>query len=422
MLSFGKPNVERLKRRRDVVRLLGALRHQEPAIRQRALEALEEIGDESVVEGLVRTLREGPDPALKVQVVTALGTIGARLRNQTVQQRIAAELASRLDPYDSLRDRALEAVIALGVPAVPPLLEALEDSWRAPLAKQALARIGQATVPSLGKALEGKHRHGAAAALAAIGGELARDALLARIDHPALSRPDWEDLAEALAVFGEVALEPLARGLQNQDPGIREAAASLLGELGDPRAVEWLIPVFLNGSRSLRETAARSLCKLGWEPGEPEQEAWFLVLTGQTERTASLGALAVAPLADSLNPGMRRISLHQSVEILERIGDENAFEALLRLLTSSLPEEVLEDGIILEHQIREALETVMKRSLGKIATEPLRNAARLRNPKVLIRPIRDGEPYYGLECREEEIDCSKIRELAQQELARRAPS
>ena len=49
--------------------------------------------------------------------------------------------------------------------------------------------------------------------------------------------------ADALAMIGEPAVEPLIAALEKKDANLRQLAAWALGQIGDTRAVEPLIPV-----------------------------------------------------------------------------------------------------------------------------------------------------------------------------------
>lgn len=113
------------------------------------LRALAEIDDPQAVEILIEAL-QSPDPSLRQ--CAALGL--ARQRSP----RAVPALSAALDDPDTLcADLAREALIAAGGPAVPELLEVLENGSRPARirAVRALAYIGdRRAIPALFRALE----------------------------------------------------------------------------------------------------------------------------------------------------------------------------------------------------------------------------------------------------------------------------
>ena len=59
------------------------------------------------------------------------------------------------------------------------------------------------------------------------------------------------------------AIEPLIDTLQDEDVGVRGAAANALGNIGDPAAVPYLLPLLRNANPQLVVWAAFALTKLG---------------------------------------------------------------------------------------------------------------------------------------------------------------
>jgi HEAT repeat protein len=148
-------------------------------------------------------------------------------------------------------DSMVDIVIALGetgaVQAVKPLLEALSDYYSEvrESAYEALIEIGRPAVPALVEALSAEDsatRSGVARALEAIGWEPDTDKLKALY---LIALEDWYGCIE----LGETAVEPLIKALDvipltwfpwNSDVilDIRVGAADTLGGLGNERAVE----------------------------------------------------------------------------------------------------------------------------------------------------------------------------------------
>jgi HEAT repeat protein len=129
MPPFGPPDVEKLKRKRDVPGLIKALGYQKEDDREAAAEALVQIGAPAV-KPLIDILNDN-DRSVRWYAVRALGQIGDPA---AVEPLIAAST----DPLVSVRSVAVGALVQIGAPAVKALIAAL-PSWAA---AEALGRIG----------------------------------------------------------------------------------------------------------------------------------------------------------------------------------------------------------------------------------------------------------------------------------------
>lgn len=69
--------------------------------------------------------------------------------------------------------------------------------------------------------------------------------------------------AKALEKLGKPAIIPLIHLLQDEDPGIRGYAASILGKIGDPKAVRPLLHALQDDNPVVRMFVADSLGAIG---------------------------------------------------------------------------------------------------------------------------------------------------------------
>ena len=78
----------------------------------------------------------------------------------------------------------------------------------------------------------------------------------------------------AAGVLGQIgdtrAVEPLIAALKDESWGVRHYAAEALGQIGDTRAVELLIAALKDRDSNVREAAAGALEALGWQPDRTE--------------------------------------------------------------------------------------------------------------------------------------------------------
>jgi len=205
---FGPPNVEKMLAKKDVKGLIKTLRYKEPDIRIKATKALGNIAHyaASAVDPLIATLKDSNSNVRKA-AAEALGKIG--------------------------NERAEE-----------PLIAALNDNDNDMLKEvtAALEKIRQIRIETL---------------------------------ETALKCEDWrlrKSAIESLRETGDVyAVDPLIATLDKDvDGDVRKVAATMLGNLGDPRAVGMLISALRDPAENVRKAAIKSLEKIN--PDWPKSE------------------------------------------------------------------------------------------------------------------------------------------------------
>jgi len=246
LVTIGEPAVKPL---------LKALENDHSLIRAGAVESLGEIGDSRAIEPLVKALAD-ENLAVRSSAAGVLESSGWQPSNSVEE---AHYLLAKIN---------WENLVALGKPAVAPLIKALEDEDRNVRYETARA-LGElkdkGAVEPLIKALtedESRHtREEAARSLGKLSDARAIEPLI-----KALGDKEWlvsHDVAKALVTFGVLIVEPLIQELANENQQVREQAAFALGELDDPRAVEPLITLLTDEHYRTRRAAARSLGELG---------------------------------------------------------------------------------------------------------------------------------------------------------------
>ena len=135
--------------------------------------------------------------------------------------------------------------------------------------------------------------------------------------------------AEALVKIGALAVEPLIAALKDRHSDVRQAAAYVLGEIGDARAVEPLIAA-------------------------PKDEKEWYVREAAAEALGKIGAPAVEPLIAALKDEYRNVR-EAAAEALGEIKDPRAVEPLIAALK--------------DWDVRAAAEALVK--IGTLAVEPL---------------------------------------------------
>lgn len=171
------------------------------------------------------------------------------------------------DSQLNVQEDATWALVRIGSAAVPPLIEVLADGNPAMRhnAAHALGKIGDAgAVDALVQALSDDDptvRLKAAFALGQIGDTRAVEPLLRLLDDSS-KEVRWT-VAEVVGQFGESAVMLVSGVLQHHDVEARELAASILGEIGDPRAVEPLVQALIDSEWQVRFAVVNALGDIG---------------------------------------------------------------------------------------------------------------------------------------------------------------
>ena len=302
-----------------VAEQIAALKDEDWAIREEAAAALGTFRDARAVAPLVTLLRDA-DRAVRQAAIEALTAIG--------EPSVPVLGLCLSDPQAGVQEAACSVLALIADDRVlDPLIAALKKhDWIVRMhAAKALARIKdpraiEPLIPLLQDKVKAV-REEAAAALAAIG----NPALPSLLD--ALKHPEWLVRLHAVEALGKTcsadAVEPLLWALFNDpDQAIREDVVRALGQLGDPRAMEFLITVMKDPG--LRTLAVEALGKVGDRRAVPVLMA---VLEGSDRPPVSR---AVAGCGDDWNEEMNTKAA--AVRALGALGDERAIGSLLKAL------------------------------------------------------------------------------------------
>jgi HEAT repeat protein len=272
--------------------LIQALQTAHPLVRAQAADLLAQTKDRAALPALLDAVR-GEFYTVRARAALALGNIGdARVlpnllpllkdKDDEVRSAACIAIAKFCDPstFDDIASLLLDdlkievrqsAARALGethhTAAMPYLLEALHDSiwWyeREQAARDLLAAIqkmGPAAVEPLIAALydrEGTVRKFAASLLGEMGDTRAIEPLGMLIYD--LHHEVGEAAAESLAHFGGASFDVLSEALAHPEAGIREHAVAVLGKIQDARVAPVLIKMLGDPDSLIQKTAIHAL-------------------------------------------------------------------------------------------------------------------------------------------------------------------
>jgi HEAT repeat protein len=264
-----------------------------------AAEALGQIGDAHAVGPLIAALKD---------LVSHKATEGPPWQishARTVNPRIATPKKCG----GSMRNAATNALVKTGRPAVDPLIAALKD--------------GDYSV-----------REAAADTLGQIGDARGAEPLIAALKDGTSSVRTAA--AGALVKIGRAAVEPLIAVLVDSvSNDLRECAAALLGNIGDSRAVEWLVLALGDSHWGVHQRAVNALGKIGAPAVElliaTLSDSKMLARSGAVNALVTIGRPVVEPLIAALTNVDSQVR-SSAAEALGRIGDARAIAPLLAAL------------------------------------------------------------------------------------------
>jgi len=372
---------------RAVEPLLSALKESDGGVRQAAAEALGQIGDARAVEPLIVALKD-KDINVCHAAAAALGQIGdARAVLPLVKTlRTSARYRPITGGVSSFCQSTARALEKIGSPAIEPLIALLKDdnwrlreqvceilgrlNWRPKHDEDAAwywvtkgnidkcVAIGSPAVPPLIATLEhgsDRMRCVAAAALgeigdpraveplvAALGDKYVRENVVEALDklgwQPGLNEldenaiwywliKDWKQCVNIGSSAVEHLIAIVEKGMMSHDLWMCPQAVRALGEIGDPRAIEPLI-------------AALSVRGFAGDVPNPKQtwyyrtfdDEWSFIWEAQVA-LSKIGAPAVEPLIVALKKSKEPWARERAARVLGEIGDTRAVEPLISAIT-----------------------------------------------------------------------------------------
>ena len=358
-LSLFKPNVEKLKKKRDVKGLIKALEYKNVDVRIKAVEALGEIKDERAVEPLIMQLASHLD-GLDGKAAEALFKYKDRAIEPLIQ-------FLNVD-YQDIRKAKVALILGRikSKKAVGPLIQALKDDDPIVRKKtaEALGRIGsERAVKPLIQALKNDEagvRKNAAKAL----GEIKNDKAIKPLIKQLILCSDGvdESAAEALVKYGGRAVDHLIKALKDKDSHIRGWVVIILDKIGwhpkddiekawylaareewdeliklKDESIEPLLQVLKNDNPSIRMKAAEALDKIGWHPKDDVDRSWYFMVKEEWSKLVEIKEPSIEPLLQALKDNQSSVRM-KAAETLDRIKDPSAIDPMLRYIFKDVNE------------------------------------------------------------------------------------
>ncbi|MDP7628294.1 MAG: HEAT repeat domain-containing protein [SAR202 cluster bacterium] len=232
-----------------------SLRDQDARIREKAIMALWEVDDRSIIRLLTELLINDPTANVRAAAATSLGKFAMMAQEGKLipkdHRHIRSSLLTAVQAADEtfeVRRRALESVAVFGEPEVDDLIRKTHDSDEVKLKQSAIFAMGRSSeerwLPTVIRDLSDTSpaiRFEAVNAMALIGNQDAVANLIKLLDD---EDPEVQiATARALGnIGGNVAKQALSDCLENADEALEEAASEALNEITfdeDPLAIRF---------------------------------------------------------------------------------------------------------------------------------------------------------------------------------------
>lgn len=136
------------------------------------------------------------------------------------------------------------------------------------------------------------------------------------------------EVYSAIRKIGVPAVTPLVTSLKDENPIIRNAALRLLGDIGDDKAIDAIIPLLKDKNSLVRLNANSALSRLGYKPTSDKERVIYYMAQQYYQPLVEIGKPGVKFLIPYLKDEDSRVCAF-TVEVLGTIGDKKATEPIL---------------------------------------------------------------------------------------------
>lgn len=276
--------------------MFSLIKSDDPAIRRRVLQALEEIGDSRAVPAILPYVDDS-DPSVRIAAVSALTCYDT----PEAQQRLVSALAHadsqiRIDAAHALKRKGW----------TPPTQDEQIRYTIASGNSGAVLQFGDTIIPDL-------------------------------IQIVRTGDNEWSGAVSALAGLGPVAEQELQNLLPTLPKSRQKEICSVFKNCADKnRLRRENLQTLSDGEGEEQRAAAIFMRRMGWIPESPEEKAMFFYLCDDWKELIQLKEHAfplLFSLVESDDPAIRR----HAIQALEQIGDSQVVPAILSHVDDSVP-------------------------------------------------------------------------------------
>ncbi|MGZ4963956.1 MAG: HEAT repeat domain-containing protein [Limisphaerales bacterium] len=128
-------------------------------------------------------------------------------------------------------------------------------------------------------------------------------------------------------------VEPLLKALHDSDAEVIRNAISSLKRSSDKKLVAPMVPLLRHADAGVRGSAVQALDRIGWSPGNKEDEIWRFIARTSFGRLGAFGEKAVPALEFVISSGPSSIRT-RAIKVLAQIKSPRALKILLNAAKS----------------------------------------------------------------------------------------
>jgi len=275
-MAFFKPNIEKLKARKDTYGLIAALSFDDSAIKIAAANALAKMYAKTAVDSLLVGLTDWDDE-VQIASARAIGIIGS-------EKAIKHLVFALRERNPRLKSAVIKALCDIGFDAIAPIIETLKEDDEALQNHiiEALAELSQVGLKKIKHYLEDtsfEKRHLLLKVFYLVGDADSIDTLLDVVVND--TDFDMQVIAgQQLIKLGKKAV-PRTLIVANFPNSDLPMMIHILAKIGDPRSQDFFIEYLDSSDTKMRYMCAKGLDNSGWKPQKDDNGIWYFIAKQQ---------------------------------------------------------------------------------------------------------------------------------------------
>ncbi len=317
-MSLFKPDIEKMKKNKNIRGLEKALNNKDPVIRRKAIEAIGKIDSRGAIDALVKYTGI-KDDAIKSTLISTLA--------------LKASDARTGDPFEYIKNKAKKSLIDMGLEAVESLIDLYIRGYGEKMViKEIISGIGKSEIGSIIDSLKRK-----------ISYFVSYPDKFESWHYPNVThKHNLKDLSsEIIMNSGKQAVKPLCNLLKDEDKNVISWAALMLSKIECEEALDYLIDVLNDSDKKVRLNVINALGKI-----KSEKSAEALLSSFRDEKELDLGRSlkeaikniresALAPLVKAIKDDDEKVRVGAAEVLSDMEGKEEVIEEMISALNDN---------------------------------------------------------------------------------------
>jgi len=382
-MSLFKPDIERLKKNKDIRGLEKALNNKDPVIRRKAIEAIGKIDSREAIDVLVKCTGI-KDEAMRPTLISTLALKASDIRTG--------------DPFEYIKNRAEKSLIDMG----PEIAESLIDLYirgygNKTAVKKIIFVIGRSEIVPIIDLLKRK------ISFFSSNPDKYESWYYPNVTH----KHNLEELSlEIIMKSGKQAAKPLCSLLKDGDKNVSSWAALMLSKIECEEALDYLVDILNDSDKKVRLNVINALGKIKSEKSATalldsfrDEEEWD-IRNNLKRALKNIGKGALAPLAKAIKSDNEKVKLGAAEVLSDMEGKEEIEGEMISALNDSNWEVrefiVRALGDIKNVDAEDALVGAVDDSSSKVRVEVVNSLEKIGSEeakKALLKFLEDGDMF-----------------------------